>query len=244
MDLVHGDIVLIDIRFHQAEGSKIRPVVVVLDSGDQDFVAIPVTPRKQSGRDKLIHDLIHRLLGILLPGEVSAKPVVQRLAFFVSCQPTVGCALNDEGSTAFLQIANELDRVKTGSSAPKGEPNPCVQLRLAAAGNVHRPFGRARAGRNCARFAVRQGLAVHHKETIQLSSGWKSPRIVGLPVHADIVYKLAESDEVGISSGTRPNLSCWANNLEKVVHGAEVMLVKNCGLDRPNEMWKKTSRYE
>ena len=48
MDLALGDIVLIDIRFHQAEGSKIRPVVVVLDSGDQDFVAMPVTSRDRT----------------------------------------------------------------------------------------------------------------------------------------------------------------------------------------------------
>ena len=45
MDLRLGDIVLIEVRFHQAEGAKVRPVIVVLDSGDEDFVAVPVTSR-------------------------------------------------------------------------------------------------------------------------------------------------------------------------------------------------------
>jgi mRNA-degrading endonuclease toxin of MazEF toxin-antitoxin module len=45
MDLRQGDVVLIDLRFHQSEGSKIRPVIVVLNSSDDDFVAVPVTSR-------------------------------------------------------------------------------------------------------------------------------------------------------------------------------------------------------
>jgi mRNA interferase MazF len=40
-----GDVVLIAVQFHQAQGSKIRPAVVIPDSGEEDFVAAPVTSR-------------------------------------------------------------------------------------------------------------------------------------------------------------------------------------------------------
>jgi mRNA interferase MazF len=45
--MVHprGEVVLIRVPFHQAGGSKIRPAVVVLDTGDDDFVVAPVTSR-------------------------------------------------------------------------------------------------------------------------------------------------------------------------------------------------------
>lgn len=45
MELRPGDIALIDVRFHESEGAKIRPVIVVMDTGDEDFVAVPVTSR-------------------------------------------------------------------------------------------------------------------------------------------------------------------------------------------------------
>lgn len=48
MDLHLGDVVLIELQFHQASGPKIRPAIVVLDSGDEDFVAAPVTSRARS----------------------------------------------------------------------------------------------------------------------------------------------------------------------------------------------------
>jgi mRNA interferase MazF len=38
-----GDVVLIRIDFHQTAGGKVRPAVVLLDSGDDDFVAAPIT---------------------------------------------------------------------------------------------------------------------------------------------------------------------------------------------------------
>ena len=38
-------VVLLRMEFHQAAGSKVRPAVVLLDSGDDDFVAAPVTSR-------------------------------------------------------------------------------------------------------------------------------------------------------------------------------------------------------
>jgi mRNA-degrading endonuclease toxin of MazEF toxin-antitoxin module len=50
MKLRAGDLVLIRIEFPQAAGSKVRPAVVVLDDGDDDFVAAPVTSRQ--GRSK------------------------------------------------------------------------------------------------------------------------------------------------------------------------------------------------
>lgn len=43
MNLQPGDVVLVRMRFHQATGAKVRPAVVLLDAGDEDFVAAPVT---------------------------------------------------------------------------------------------------------------------------------------------------------------------------------------------------------
>jgi mRNA interferase MazF len=48
MTLRPGEVVLIRIEFHQTPGGKLRPAVVVLDSGDDDFVAAPVTSRPRS----------------------------------------------------------------------------------------------------------------------------------------------------------------------------------------------------
>ena len=53
MDLVPGDVVLVEVRFHQAPGAKVRPTVVVLDSGDEDFVGAPITTRVRSAEFEL-----------------------------------------------------------------------------------------------------------------------------------------------------------------------------------------------
>jgi len=45
MILRPGEIVLIRIDFHNTPGGKLRPAVVLLDSGDDDFVAAPITSR-------------------------------------------------------------------------------------------------------------------------------------------------------------------------------------------------------
>jgi len=45
MTLRLGEVVLIRIDFHQTPGGKLRPAVVLLDSGDDDFVAAPITSR-------------------------------------------------------------------------------------------------------------------------------------------------------------------------------------------------------
>lgn len=52
-----GEVVLIRIQFHQATGGKVRPAVVLLDSGDDDFVAAPVTSQaRNSEYDLAIQD--------------------------------------------------------------------------------------------------------------------------------------------------------------------------------------------
>ncbi len=48
MDLRLGEIVLIQLQFHQTRGAKIRPVVIVLDTGDEDVIAAPVTSRTRA----------------------------------------------------------------------------------------------------------------------------------------------------------------------------------------------------
>src|SRR5580704_5967690 len=48
MTLRAGEVVLIRISFHQTAGGKVRPAVVLLDSGDDDFVAAPITSRPRS----------------------------------------------------------------------------------------------------------------------------------------------------------------------------------------------------
>ena len=40
MDLVPGDVVLVEVRFHQAPGAKVRPAVVVLDSAMRTLLAL------------------------------------------------------------------------------------------------------------------------------------------------------------------------------------------------------------
>lgn len=37
-------------RFHQTEGSKVRPALVLLDAGDDDFVAAPITSQLRSSQ--------------------------------------------------------------------------------------------------------------------------------------------------------------------------------------------------
>ena len=43
MDPHPGDVVLIEVPFHQKQGVKVRPALVILDTGDDDFVAAPIT---------------------------------------------------------------------------------------------------------------------------------------------------------------------------------------------------------
>jgi mRNA-degrading endonuclease toxin of MazEF toxin-antitoxin module len=56
MNLRQGEVVLIRIDFHQTPGGKLRPAVIPLDSGDDDFVAAPITSRpRASNFDVPIH---------------------------------------------------------------------------------------------------------------------------------------------------------------------------------------------
>jgi mRNA-degrading endonuclease toxin of MazEF toxin-antitoxin module len=48
MTLQAGEVVLIRTQFHQTQGSKVRPALVLLDTGDADFVAAPVTSQLRS----------------------------------------------------------------------------------------------------------------------------------------------------------------------------------------------------
>ena len=48
MTLQPGDILLLRMQYHQTQGSKIRPVLVLLDTGDDDFVGAPVTSQSRS----------------------------------------------------------------------------------------------------------------------------------------------------------------------------------------------------
>lgn len=47
MTLRLGEVVLIRMQFHQAMGAKVRPAVVLLDAGDDDFVAAPITSQER-----------------------------------------------------------------------------------------------------------------------------------------------------------------------------------------------------
>jgi len=57
MKLQLGEVVLIRMQFHEAAGAKVRPALVLLDAGDDDFVAAPVTSRpRHSEFDLVIRD--------------------------------------------------------------------------------------------------------------------------------------------------------------------------------------------
>jgi mRNA interferase MazF len=85
MNLRPGEVVLIHIEFHQTPGGKLRPAVVLLDSGDDDFVAAPVTSRQPvSSFDVPIHQWreaglntastirVHKLT-VLAKGEIARR---------------------------------------------------------------------------------------------------------------------------------------------------------------------------
>jgi mRNA-degrading endonuclease toxin of MazEF toxin-antitoxin module len=49
MLLRRGEVVLVNVQFHQSPGGKIRPGVVVFDCADSDFVAVPITSQNRLG---------------------------------------------------------------------------------------------------------------------------------------------------------------------------------------------------
>jgi mRNA-degrading endonuclease toxin of MazEF toxin-antitoxin module len=57
MKLRLGEVVLVRMQFHQVSGAKGRPAVVVFDSGDDDFIAAPITSQlRRSEFDLAIGD--------------------------------------------------------------------------------------------------------------------------------------------------------------------------------------------
>ena len=54
MTLRLGEVVLIRMQFHEATGAKVRPAVVLLDTGDSDFVAAPVTSQARDSEFDLM----------------------------------------------------------------------------------------------------------------------------------------------------------------------------------------------
>ena len=52
-----GEVFLIRMQFHQATGAKVRPAIALLDAGDDDFIAAPVTSQpRRSELDFAIED--------------------------------------------------------------------------------------------------------------------------------------------------------------------------------------------
>ena len=90
MNLRTGEIVLIEVQFHQTLGAKVRPAVVVLDSGDADFVAAPITSRVRASEfDVTLGDW--RGAGLNVPSVVRidkvavlAKADIRRLAGMIT----------------------------------------------------------------------------------------------------------------------------------------------------------------
>jgi mRNA interferase MazF len=69
MTLLHGEVILIRMRYHEAPGSKVRPAIVLLDTADEDFVAAPITSRRRlSEYDLAIEEW--RAAGLNVPSSV------------------------------------------------------------------------------------------------------------------------------------------------------------------------------
>jgi uncharacterized radical SAM superfamily protein len=65
MTLRLGAVVLIRMLHHQAPGSKVRPALVLLDPGDNDFVAAPITSQQRvSDYDQALEDLREAALNV------------------------------------------------------------------------------------------------------------------------------------------------------------------------------------
>ena len=57
MSPLRGSVVLIRVPFHQTGGSKLRPAMVVFNSGEDDFVGAPITSQHpRSGCDVRLGD--------------------------------------------------------------------------------------------------------------------------------------------------------------------------------------------
>jgi len=105
MTLLPGEVVLIRIGFHEASGGKIRPAVVLLDTGDDDFVAAPITSRlRTSDFEVTIQDW--RAVGLNMPSTIrvhklavlAKNEIIRRLG---SVSETDRAALNSALRRAF-----------------------------------------------------------------------------------------------------------------------------------------------
>ena len=76
MTLRFGEVVLVRMQFHQAPGAKVRPAVVLLDTGDDNFVAVPITSQaRHSDYDLAIENWRDAGLNVTSPIRVH-KPTV------------------------------------------------------------------------------------------------------------------------------------------------------------------------
>ena len=48
--LIFGEVLLVELPFHERAGAKLRPVIAVLDTADDDVVVLPVTSRPSRSR--------------------------------------------------------------------------------------------------------------------------------------------------------------------------------------------------
>jgi mRNA interferase MazF len=100
MTLRIAEVVLIRMQFHQAAGAKVRPALVLLDPGDDDFVAAPITSQpRASAFDLVVVDW--QTAGLNVPSTVrvhklavlAKADVVRRLGL---------CSLGDRDALAKL----------------------------------------------------------------------------------------------------------------------------------------------
>ena len=75
MTLRPGEVVLIRMEFHQGQGGKVRPAMVLLDTGDDDCVVAPITSRARDSRfDFAIQDWA--LAGLNVPSKVRVHKLI------------------------------------------------------------------------------------------------------------------------------------------------------------------------
>jgi hypothetical protein len=93
MTLRPGEVVLIRIDFHQTPGGKLRPAVVLLDSGDDDFVAARITSHlRVSDFDVPIYQWREAGINPLFMQPTSARPARRAQIVVISLLLGVPCA--------------------------------------------------------------------------------------------------------------------------------------------------------
>lgn len=79
MTLRPGEVVLIRMLYHQAPGSKVRPALVLLDPGDNDFVAAPITSQHRLPEcDLAIEDWLAAGLNVASPVRIHKLTVLAK----------------------------------------------------------------------------------------------------------------------------------------------------------------------